>query len=186
VARQYTNGSCEAIVADLNCTVFESIPDGFLDCPAERLAELLPGPFLLDLPGRERRPLCVSVLLHGNEDTGLAAAQQVLRRYLTRELHRSMLLFVGNIAAAAANVRTLPDQADHNQNWPGTPTPDIPEALMARWVYDHAAAVDRSRASTSTTILGSIRITPASRSLSHNLSPWRTSFLEPLRISRGR
>jgi Succinylglutamate desuccinylase / Aspartoacylase family len=127
-------------VTELNCAVFESIPDRFLDCPAGRLAELLPGPCLIDLPGRERRPLFVSVLLHGNEDTGLAAAQEVLRRYLTRELHRSLLLFVGNIAAAGANVRTLPGQADYNRVWPGTPTPDIPEAHMARWVFDYAAA----------------------------------------------
>ena len=59
----------------------------------------------------------VSVLLHGNEDTGLAAAQEVLRRHLSRELHRSLLLFVGNVAAAAANVRTLPGQADYNRVW---------------------------------------------------------------------
>lgn len=123
-----------------NCAVFESIPDRFLDCPAERLAELLPGPGLMDLPGRERRPLFVSVLLHGNEDTGLAAAQEVLRRHLSRELHRSLLLFVGNVAAAAANVRTLPGQADYNRVWPGTPTRDIPEAYMARWVFDYAAS----------------------------------------------
>ena len=94
----------------------------------------------MDLPGRERRPLFVSVLLHGNEDTGLAAAQEVLRRHLSRELHRSLLLFVGNVAAAAANVRTLPGQADYNRVWPGTPTPDIPEAHMARWVFDYAAS----------------------------------------------
>ena len=118
----------------------DSIPDRFLDCPAERLAELLPGPCLIDLPGREPRPLFVSVLLHGNEDTGLAAAQEVLRRHRSRELHRSLLLFVGNVAAAAANVRTLPAQADYNRVWPGTLTPDTPEAHMARWVFDYAAA----------------------------------------------
>jgi Succinylglutamate desuccinylase / Aspartoacylase family len=134
------NGIPEEIMTAPNCAVFESIPDRFLDCPAERLAELLPGPCLMDLPGRERRPLFVSVLLHGNEDTGLAAAQEVLRRHLSRELHRSLLLFVGNVAAAAANVRTLPGQADYNRVWPGTPTPDIPEAHMARWVFDYAAS----------------------------------------------
>jgi hypothetical protein len=56
-------------VTELKCAVFESIPDCFLDCPAGRLAELLPGPCLIDLPGRERRPLFVSVLLHGSEHT---------------------------------------------------------------------------------------------------------------------
>jgi hypothetical protein len=79
-------------------------------------------------------------LLHGNEDTGLAAAQAVLWRHYSRELHRSLLLFVGNVAAAAANVRTLPGQADYNRVWPGTLTPDVPEARMARWVFDYAAA----------------------------------------------
>jgi hypothetical protein len=67
------------------------------------------------------------------------AAQEVLRRHLLRELHRPLLLFVGNVAAAAANVRTLPGQADYNRVWPGTPTPDVPEAQMARWVFDYAA-----------------------------------------------
>lgn len=51
-----------------------------------------------------------------------------------------MLLFVGNVAAAAANVRTLPGQADLNRVWPGTPAPDLPEAKMAQWIFDYAAA----------------------------------------------
>jgi hypothetical protein len=127
-------------VTKLNRAVFDKVPDGFLDCPAGRLAELLPGPCVIDLAGREQRPLFVSVLLHGNEDTGLVAAQEVLRRHLSRELPRSLLLFVGNVAAAAANVRTLPDQTDYNRVWPGTPTPDVPEARLAQWVFDYAAA----------------------------------------------
>jgi hypothetical protein len=84
--------------------------------------------------------LFLSVLLHGNEDTGLAAAQEVLRLHLSRDLARSLLLFVGNVRAAAANVRTLPDQADYNRVWPGTLTPDVPEARMARSVFDYAAS----------------------------------------------
>ncbi len=124
----------------LNCTVFDSIPDRFLDCPGQRLAELLPGPCLIDLPGREQRPLFFSVLLHGNEDTGLAAAQEVIRRHLSRGLNRSLLLFVGNVEAAAVNMRTLPGQADYNRVWPGTLTPDVPAARMARWVFDYAAS----------------------------------------------
>lgn len=119
--------------------VFHSLPDGFLDCPADRLFEILPGPSLIDLPGLEQRPLFVSVLLHGNEHSGLLAAQQVLRRHATRELHRSLLLFIGNIAAAAADVRTLPDQADYNRVWPGTLLPDRPEARLAQRVFDYAA-----------------------------------------------
>ncbi|MGA8172523.1 MAG: M14 family metallopeptidase [Methylocystis sp.] len=126
-------------MSDDNCTVFDHIPRGFLDRPAARLAEVLPGPTLLDLPGRDPRPLFVSVLLHGNEDSGLVAAQEALRRWSSREAPRAMLLFIGNIHAAAQNLRTLPDQRDFNRVWPGTETPDTPEARMARWVYDYAA-----------------------------------------------
>jgi hypothetical protein len=134
------NGIFEEIMTPLNCTVFGSIPDGFLEHPAERLADLLPGPCLIDLPGREPRPLFVSVLLHGNEDTGLVAVQEVLRRHPPCGLARSLLLFVGNVGAAAVNLRTLPDRSDYNRVWPGTLTPDVPEARMARWVFDYAAS----------------------------------------------
>jgi hypothetical protein len=119
--------------------VLERIPEGFLDCPAERLIDVLPRPTLFDLPGRDPRPLFVSVLLHGNEDSGLLAAQEVLRRHRGRELPRALLLFVGNVRAAAANLRTLPDQLDFNRVWPGTLTPDAPEARLAQFVYDYVA-----------------------------------------------
>jgi len=121
-------------------TVLDAIPDGFLDCAAEKLVDVLPGPTLFDLPGRDIRPLFVSVLLHGNEDSGLRAAQQTLKHYKNRELPRSLLLFVGNVAAAAANLRTLPGQHDYNRVWPGTPTPSAPGAELARQVFEFAAA----------------------------------------------
>lgn len=121
------------------CAVFDSLPEGFLDCPADRLAEILPGPTLFNLAGRDPHPLFVSTLLHGNEDSGLRAAQEILRRHAARGLNRSLLLFIGNVRAAAAHLRTLPDQRDHNRIWPGAPAADDPFAEMARWVYDYAA-----------------------------------------------
>lgn len=124
---------------ETSCTFFDKVPEGFLDCPAHRLVEILPGPSLIDLPGRNPHPLFVSVLLHGNEHSGLLAVQDVLRRHARRELHRGLLLFIGNIKAAAADVRTLPEQTDFNRVWPGTLTPDVPEALMAQKVFDYSA-----------------------------------------------
>ena len=126
-------------MSDEICAVFDHIPQGFLDCPASRLADVLPGPTLLDLPGRDPRPLFVSVLLHGNEDSELVAAQEALRRWSSRELPRALLLFIGNVRAAAQNLRTLPSQHDFNRVWPGTATPDAPEARMVRSVYDYVA-----------------------------------------------
>lgn len=126
-------------VTDAPCAVMDRLPPGFLDCPAAGLAQLLPGPTLFDLPGRDPNPLFVSTLLHGNEDSGLAAVQEALRRHAARGLPRALLLFIGNIDAAAKNVRTLPGERDYNRVWPGTLYPDDPRARMTRFVHDHAA-----------------------------------------------
>ena len=120
------------------CAIFDSVPTEFLDCPPQRLIDVLPGATLFDLKGRDPRPLFVSVLLHGNEETGLMAAQEVLRRNLSRGLNRSLLLFIGNVGAAAANVRTLPGQRDFNRVWPGAPDVNDPLARMAQFVFDYA------------------------------------------------
>jgi succinylglutamate desuccinylase len=127
-------------VSDQHYALFDKVPDGFLDCPADRLASILPGPSLIDLPGRGQNPLFLSVLLHGNENSGLLAVQNALRRHADRLLPRGLLLFVGNVKAAAAHVRTLPEQADFNRVWPGTLTPDAPEAIMAQEVFDYVAS----------------------------------------------
>ena len=66
-------------------TELESLPDGLLELPGERLHEMLAGPTLIHLPGRHAQPLFVSVLLHGNEDSGWYAVQTLLRKYHQRE-----------------------------------------------------------------------------------------------------
>lgn len=115
---------------DLRLQRFDHFPDALLDLPPSDLWQHLWGPSLFYLGGRQTRPLFVSVLLHGNEDTGWYAIQSLLQQHRGTILPRSMLLFVGNIAAAKANVRTLPWQGDYNRAWPGTPNPDTPLARM--------------------------------------------------------
>lgn len=119
----------------MKLTVLESLPAGFLTTTARDLHQVLPSPTLIHLPGRREQPLFVSILLHGNEDTGLRAMQHVLSCYQGRELPRALSLFVGNIDAARAGVRRLENQPDYNRVWPGTDHPDTPEAaLMANVV----------------------------------------------------
>lgn len=122
------------------CAVYNRLPDGFLDCPADRLIDILPGPALFELKGKDPKPLYLSVLLHGNEDSGLLAVQEVLRRHQGREPPRSLLLFVGNVRAAAAHLRTLPDQLDFNRVWPGALHPESEQARRAQFVVDYVAA----------------------------------------------
>ncbi len=91
------------------------IPPGLLDCPAAGLEAALGRSSLLHLPGAREPALFVSVLLHGNETSGWEG----LRRYLreTPELPRSLVVFIGNVSAAAAGMRVLPEQQDFNRIW---------------------------------------------------------------------
>ena len=120
-------------------TVLKEVPDGFLHTPARELTDVLPGPTLIDLPGRGERPLFVAILLHGNETTGLLAMQKVLGHYQGHPLPRGLLLFVGNIAAAAQARRTLDNQMDFNRVWPGTEHTDAPEARLMREVMEYVS-----------------------------------------------
>ncbi len=121
-------------------TTLDHIPDGFLEASAGGLHQVLAGPTLIHLPGRKPEPLFVSVLLHGNEYTGLKAIQNVLGRYTTGELPRALSIFVGNVQAAAVGLRRLDGQPDYNRIWPGAEaTADIaasPEYRMMQQVVD--------------------------------------------------
>lgn len=118
----------------------DSFPETLLDVPAPDLWRHLDGPTLFHLPGRQEPPLFVTALLHGNEHTGWDAMRSVLRQHRDGLLPRSLLLFIGNIEAAKADVRTLPSQTDYNRVWPGAEDLSSPEAALAREVIDAVAA----------------------------------------------
>lgn len=104
----------------------DALPEGFLDCPVNRLDTLLNGPTLIRLRGARQPPLFVSVLLHGNEVTGLLAIQRLLKDLQDRHmpLPRDLWVFVGNIEAARYGVRRLPGQPDYNRIWAGGTEPE--------------------------------------------------------------
>jgi hypothetical protein len=116
----------------MKLTEYDHVPPGLLDLPANRLSELLPGPALIHLPGRRTQPVFVSVLLHGNEDTGWLAARAILARYAAGGLPRALSLFIGNVAAARLGLRRLDGQPDFNRVWPGSDADQCPEAGLMR------------------------------------------------------
>ncbi len=121
--------------------VLTAVPDGLLELDASRLHEMLPGPTLLQLPGRRSEPLFVSALLHGNEDVGWLAIRALLRNYATKDLPRALTVLIGNVAAARANQRFLPEQPDYNRIWQGGPSVDgRPEQSMVQEVLQWARA----------------------------------------------
>ncbi|HQR53744.1 MAG TPA: M14 family metallopeptidase [Burkholderiales bacterium] len=112
--------------------ILDRVPDGLLTVAPTDLHTVLTGPTLIHLPGQRPQPLFVAVLLHGNENTGLAAMQEVLRTYSARPLPRALSLFIGNVAAARLDLRRLDDEPDYNRVWPGSELPDHPlHAVMA-------------------------------------------------------
>jgi len=98
-------------------TIIEELPDGFLEVEAQRLDELLNGPTLIHLAGERPEPLFISIMLHGNETTGLLAIQALLKRYQEHDLPRALSIFVGNVSAAALKQRRLDGQHDYNRIW---------------------------------------------------------------------
>lgn len=105
--------------------IMEEVPPGLTGLSARHLHETLAGPTLIHLEGRRNPPLFVSVLLHGDEETGWEAVRLLLRSYHGRELPRSLSLLIGNVAAAREGKRLLRSQKDFNRVWPrssGTPS----------------------------------------------------------------
>lgn len=116
--------------------IYHELPDGLLESKPHDLQRILGGPSLIHLNGRRSDPLFVSLLQHGNEDTGFWAMIRLLRRYQSQTLPRSLSLFIGNVAAAEQGVRRLEEQPDYNRVWPGGDHPDSEEAKMMAQVTD--------------------------------------------------
>ncbi|MDZ7668744.1 MAG: M14 family metallopeptidase [Gammaproteobacteria bacterium] len=127
--------------------IHEGLPAGLTDCDARTLAHQLGGPSLIHVPGHCQPPLLVSVLLHGNETSGWEGVRRLLAELpaSNARLPRSLILFIGNVEAAAAGVRTLPHQQDFNRIWGGAQGPEgelareVLAALAGRTLF---AAVD--------------------------------------------
>lgn len=128
----------------LSLTELDQLPEGLLELNSAELHRRLSGPTLIHLDGERSPALFVSVLIHGNEPVGWDAVRLLLRQHIERHgrlhLPRAMSLFIGNVRAAAANARHLPDEPDFNRVWPGTEEPpSAAGALMAEVVERMAA-----------------------------------------------
>ena len=122
----------------------DHLPPGLLDCDAATLIRHLDGPTLIHLHGQREPALFVSLLMHGNETVGWEAIRRLLPDFDVgggdRPLPRSLSIFIGNVRAAAAGVRHLPEQPDFNRVWPGSELPATPVHAVMRSVVDRMAA----------------------------------------------
>jgi succinylglutamate desuccinylase len=97
----------------------QGLPDEIIALPAHHLYRALPGPTLARIAGERADPLFLSVLLHGNENTGWRVVQNLLGKYRGQPLPRTMLLCIGNVRAARYRKRKLASQPDFNRIWDG-------------------------------------------------------------------
>ena len=117
----------------------DNLPPRLLDIDVREISRIFPTPTLISLAGIRSDPLFLSVLLHGNETTSFRVLRELANRYQHRRLPRSLLIFVGNVRAAAAGVRFLADQPDFNRIWRGG---DDDYADLARAVLSTARGVN--------------------------------------------
>ena len=109
-------------------------PDpGLWEVPAEALAMELDGPTLIHIPGAKRPELFVSVLLHGDENSGWDGVRTLLAE-LGPTLPRAMTLLIGNVTAAARGVRHLPNEMDYNRIWKPGPSAEqqLAQQILSR------------------------------------------------------
>jgi succinylglutamate desuccinylase len=120
-------------------TQMDEIPAGFFELETGHILDVFPTPTLLKLTGEKPAALFVSILLHGNEYSGLKAVQAILQKYHDH-LPRSMYIFIGNVEAAARDLRTLPGKTDFNRCWPGTEMEPNAETVLTQQVIDIVSA----------------------------------------------
>ncbi|MFC2058006.1 M14 family metallopeptidase, partial [Campylobacterota bacterium] len=116
-----------------NLNILNDIPDTFLDISYRDIKKVFDKPTLVHLKGYKSPALFISILLHGNEFSGLEIMQEILKKYKNAEgytLPRSIWLFVGNVEAASLGLRRLDNELDFNRAWPGTTEPDTSTAKL--------------------------------------------------------
>lgn len=116
-----------------NLNILNDIPDTFLDISYRDIKKVFDKPTLVHLKGYKSPALFISILLHGNEFSGLEIMQEILKKYKNAEgytLPRSIWLFVGNVEAASLGLRRLDNELDFNRAWPGTTEPDASTAKL--------------------------------------------------------
>ncbi|MBL1142701.1 MAG: peptidase M14 [Proteobacteria bacterium] len=97
--------------------IINELSDKVLSLPAHRLHEELSGPTLVHLKGKKDPALFLSVLLHGNENSGWEVVKNILAKYQGQTLPRSLSIFIGNVKAARYKKRKLETQPDFNRVW---------------------------------------------------------------------
>ncbi|MEE2526772.1 succinylglutamate desuccinylase/aspartoacylase family protein [Hyphobacterium sp. HN65] len=123
---------------DLRLDRMDQLPGAMARTAARDVRTLFPESTLITLEGRQKDPLFVSALIHGNETVGWEALKKLQAWMTHHPLPRSLLIFIGNVRAAEQQKRMVPGRPDYNRIWKGGDTPE--HALAARVLAEARAA----------------------------------------------
>ena len=102
---------------------YDRLPEALAGISAREIRSVFPNSSLVYIEGERPQPMFVSTLLHGNELTSFSVLQHLERSCRVSRPPRSLIVFVGNVDAAAAGVRHLDETPDYNRIWAGGDTP---------------------------------------------------------------
>ncbi|MEL7445101.1 MAG: M14 family metallopeptidase [Pseudomonadota bacterium] len=95
----------------------DHLPEAIAAVTPDQIRRVFPNPALISIAGDKPEPVFVSTLLHGNETTSFTVLQHLQRTYGSHPPPRSLMIFVGNVAAAQQGARFLESQPDFNRIW---------------------------------------------------------------------
>lgn len=161
----------------------DAIPADIAGIGPRELHEILPGPTLIRLAGERPEPLFISTLLHGNETTSFEVLQHLQRAFEAHRPLRSLLIFIGNVAAAAQGKRFLDGQPDFNRIWAhGTgPWHSLAEQVLAIARQEGVfASIDIHNNTGDNPIYGCVNaLRPADLHLAETFAPLGVFYLNP-------
>lgn len=122
----------------MKLNIIHEIPPQFFEINSTQILEVFNGPTLIHLKSKsQKKSLFLSSLLHGNETTSFYVIQKFLRDKDLKNLEKDILIFVGNVEAAAQEERLLNHQPDFNRIWSDA---NNSHGAMAKEVIDYAKA----------------------------------------------
>lgn len=101
----------------MKLNILNEFPEELLYTDIKNIHDVLGGPTLFHLKGKDDNALFLSTLLHANETSSFYVLQKLIRKYQNQQLPRDLIIFIGNTYAALEGMRHLPGQADYNRIW---------------------------------------------------------------------
>ena len=94
------------------------VPAGLNQANTSELINFLKGATVINVPSDNIHlpPVFISILLHGNEETGWLVIRELLQKYDNKFPRPTSILF-GDLVAANASLRRFEDRADMNRIW---------------------------------------------------------------------